>query len=87
MTSEKEVKDALHAGKVVIGKGAVTRQLKQGSLESVFLATNCPAETVKSLEYYAGVSKVSADRIGRDSARLGLLCGKPFNVTVIGIKK
>jgi large subunit ribosomal protein L30e len=87
MSMEKEIKKAISEGKAVLGKNEVRRGLKAGGLKSVLCASNCPLDWLKDLEYYAGLSKVELEKLADDSAKLGQVCGKPFNVTVIGIKK
>lgn len=87
MSSDKVIKDALKEGKVRIGKGAVIKMLKKGSLQSVIHASNCPDKLVRDMGYYAGISKVGIEKFEGDSASLGQLCGKPFSITVLGIEK
>ena len=87
MTSEKTIKGALKEGKLLIGRNSVIRALKTGTIESVFYASNCPADFRRELEYSAGVSKVQVQKYGENSARLGQLCGKPFGIIMLGIKK
>jgi large subunit ribosomal protein L30e len=87
VTSEKVIKEAVKAGKVLIGRNAVIRSLKRGSLESLFCASNCPSGMIKELEHYTGISKIELQHFKGDSTRLGQLCGKPFNITVLGVKK
>ncbi|MBN2331401.1 MAG: ribosomal L7Ae/L30e/S12e/Gadd45 family protein [Candidatus Aenigmarchaeota archaeon] len=87
MSSDKVIKEALKEGKVSIGRSAVLRMLKRGSLQSVIHASNCPDGTMRDLRFYAGMSKVEIERFKGDSASLGQLCGKPFSITVLGIGK
>ena len=87
MSYDKIIKEALKEGKVKIGKSAVLRMLKKGSLQSVIRASNCPDRVVRDIGYYAGIGKVGIERFEGDSASLGQLCGKPFSVTVLGIEK
>jgi large subunit ribosomal protein L30e len=87
MTTEKEMKAAIKAKKLLIGKRSVIRGLKEGHMSSVVYASNCPDVLRKDLEHYSSVSKVSVKGLGSDSVKLGEMCGKPFNVLVAGIKK
>jgi len=87
MSSEKMIQDAIKAGKVLVGRSAVVRSLKLGSLESVFCASNCPTKMLRELDYYIKISSIDLQKFRGNSARLGQLCGKPFNITVLGIKK
>jgi large subunit ribosomal protein L30e len=87
MTGKEEIKEALKEGRVLLGRDSSVRLLKAGKLKSVFFATNCAPETRKELEYYGKVGKVELKGFKGTSAQLGQLCGKPFNVTILGIKK
>lgn len=87
MVSPKELKDALKAGKVVTGRAEVVRAVKKGLLETVLCASNCPKPVFEEMEYYSKLTKAGLDRSGSSSAMLGQLCGKPFSVMVLGIKK
>ncbi|MFQ5647739.1 MAG: ribosomal L7Ae/L30e/S12e/Gadd45 family protein [Candidatus Aenigmatarchaeota archaeon] len=86
-TVEKEIKDAMGAKRLAIGSRTVLRGLKRGSLKSVVYATNCPEGTRKDLNHYATLSKIEVKEFGGDSSRLGELCGKPFNILAVGVKK
>ena len=87
MTAEEMIKEAMKAGKMVIGRNTVVSMLKSGSLESVVRASNYSPGKLKELEYYSKISKIDIQIFGGTSARLGQLCGKPFNIAVLGIKK
>ena len=87
MGAEKDIKKAMEEKKAILGRNEVVRLLKAGGLGSVFYADNCPAHMVRELEYYSGISKFQLERLKEDSAKLGQICGKPFNITVLGIKK
>jgi len=85
--AEKEMKDAIKAGKLVMGKRTVMRGLKNGTLSSVVCASNCPEGTRKDMEHYASVSGVTVKGFDGNSVKLGETCGKPFNVLMVGIRK
>ena len=86
-TVEKEIKDAIKAKKIVIGTKTVIRGVKGGTVTSVICSSNCPEGMRKDLNHYASLSKTEIKDFGQDSSRLGELCGKPFNVLVVGIGK
>lgn len=87
MATEKDIKAAIKAKKLMIGRRSVIRGLKSGDISSVVYSSNCPDVLRKDLEHYASVSKASVKGFGSDSVKLGEICGKPFNVLVAGIKK
>ena len=85
--AEKEIKDAIKAKKLMMGKRTVMRGLKGGTVDSVICASNCPEGMKKDLEHYASVSKITVKGFEGTSAKLGEVCGKPFNVLIVGIRK
>ena len=87
MSSEKLIKDALKAGKTVIGKESVMKAVKTGKVTTVMCPVNCPAGLLKEFEYYGKVSGLKLEKFEGNSADLGQLCGKPFNIVILGIEK
>ncbi len=87
MSSDKMLKDAIKAGKIVIGTKSVTKAMKKGGLVAVFTPSNCPAGTMKEAEYYTGMSKTEMHKFSGNSADLGQACGKPFKIAILGIEK
>ena len=85
--SNNSIKKALEEKKLVIGTKTVMKRLKNGDVENIFYASNCPEETVTDLNHYVKTSKISMDMFKGDSVKLGQICGKPFTVLIIGIKK
>ena len=83
----KEIKDALGTGKVLIGSRSVSKAAKKGALAAIVFATNCPESRRKDLENYASTGGFELTAFDGDATRLGEVCGKPFNVLMLGIRK
>jgi large subunit ribosomal protein L30e len=83
----KDIKEALEDGSLLIGSRSVMRGIKTGKIKKIFYASNCPKESVKDLNYYTKTSKISAEEFSGDSGKLAQICGKPFNILMVGIKK
>lgn len=77
---------ALKEKRTVIGSRTVMKFLKNGKLEMVFYASNCPEERVKDLKYYSKISGIPVKRFSGTSKDLGEVCGKPFTILMVGIK-
>jgi len=86
-TIEQEIKEALKAKKLLIGSRRVFRCVRRGSVKSVIYASNCPEGAKKDLNRYAALSKIDIKEFAGNSSRLGEICGKPFNVLVVGVQK
>ena len=87
MSSEKTIKDALKAGKSVIGKESIMKAAKNGKLSEVICASNCPDKIMEELVFYSKMSKLAISEFKGNSAELGQLCGKPFKIIILGIEK
>jgi large subunit ribosomal protein L30e len=85
--ASQEIKDAMKEKKVIIGSRTVMKGVKRGHINSVIYASNCPQAMMKDLEYYSKNNFVAIKEFGGNSLQLGEVCGKPFNVLVIGIKR
>lgn len=81
-----ELKSALEKKKVVIGARETMKLLKTGKLELIIISTNCPEETKKDLEHYKKSTELDIQEFGDTSKQLGIFCGKPFQISVIGVK-
>ncbi len=87
MTIDKQIKDAIKNDKLIIGSRTVLKNLKNEMLESVVYASNCPEELIKDLNHYSKVSSIKLEEFNGNSVQLGELCGKPFRILIIGMKK
>ncbi len=87
MSTEKMLKDAVKAGKLVIGAKSVSKAIKNDSVSAVFVSSNCPADVKKDVAYYGSVSKAEVVDFSGNAAQLGQFCGKPFKIAILGIEK
>ena len=86
MTKEG-LESARKSGKLVIGTREVLRGLKSSKISSIFYSSNCPKDFLDDLNNYGSLAEVKIEKFEGNSANLGEACGKPFNVSVVGIKK
>jgi ribosomal protein L30E len=82
----KEIKDAIAKKKAVIGKNEVMKALKKGTLKEIILSSNCPENTVKDINHYKQISNIKVKSYKGTAKELGVFCGKPFSIAVMGIK-
>jgi len=87
MAIEKDLKEALKVKKVVIGSNSVIRAIKSGSVKTVICASNLPESNLNNLGYYNKIGNVSIEKFEGNSKQLGEICGKPFNILLVGLKK
>jgi len=87
MVTSRDIAGYVKSKKIVIGSREVVKNVKKGNLIKIIKATNCPEETNKDLERYAKMSSFEIEEFEGDSKKLGEMCGKPFNVLLLGVKK
>ncbi|MCK4714320.1 MAG: 50S ribosomal protein L30e [Candidatus Aenigmarchaeota archaeon] len=84
---EESINDAVKKKGIVIGTRSVLKKMKRGEIKLVVYASNTPENFKSDLNHYAGVSSIEVKGFKGDSAQLGGLCGKPFHILAVGIKK
>ena len=87
METKEEIKKALEDEKTIMGIRQVTRNAKSSSLSKIIYADNTPELTRERMKFYSKLSGVEVVMFKGNSVELGRLCGKPFGITVLGIKK
>ncbi len=81
----KFLKSKVDAGKAIIGKARVMKELKVGKLNKIFLARNCAPETRKEIQYLANLSGIELVELEQTNEELGVICKKNFFISVLGI--
>ena len=87
MSYLQEIKDGLKAKKIAVGRNSVMRGLKNGSIKTIVYASNCPQETVNDLSHYGKMTAIKVEKFDGNSVKLAEICGKPFNISILGVKK
>ena len=83
----KEIKQLLKTKKLVFGTKQTIKSIKQNKLEKFFLSLNCKEETKKDLLHYAKTVKIEAISLKNSNKDIGILCKKPFSISIIGVLK
>ena len=84
---EESISKAVKKKGIVIGTRSVIKKMKRGEVNLVVYASNTPEKFISDLDHYAGISRIEVKGFKEDSAHLGDLCGKPFHILIMGIKK
>jgi len=82
-----DIKKELAKANVLFGTEEVMKNLKLGKLEKVFLSSNCPNNVKEDINYYADLSGAKVAELDVPNNELGVLCKKPFSVSVLGLLK
>ena len=83
----KEIRDAIKAKKLLLGRNRVMKSLKNSNLITIVYASNTPENMKRDMVNYSKLSGIKLQAAPINSAELGELCGKPFHVLITGIKK
>ena len=87
MELEKLIKEKSKENEILLGYNNVIKSLKNSKPELVVVAKNIPEDKKKMIELNAKISKVQVKEYSEDNVNLGLLCGKPFSVSALVIKR
>jgi len=82
-----EIKNAIKKNKLIIGTEKTLKSLKLGKLSKVFLSKNCPDQIVDDINHYAKMSKTMVVKVDVNNDELGIICKKPFLISVLSVKK
>jgi large subunit ribosomal protein L30e len=82
---DHELRMALNTGRVYLGTKVAMRELRRGRAKIAILSSNCPEDAKNEIEIHGRLSEIPVLEHQKDSVDLGMLCGKPFPVSVIVI--
>ena len=82
-----ELKKLLGTDKLIIGTERTIKLLKTGKLAKVFVSYNVAKQVKEDIEYYSGLSKTEIVETGKSNEELGVICKKPFTISVLGVAK
>ncbi len=84
----REIKIKMKDNKVVFGTDQTLKLLKNGKIEKVVIASNCPEDTKLKINYYTKLNdEIEVYESNLDREELGKTLGVPFLVAVVSIKK
>ncbi|MBU5575105.1 MAG: ribosomal L7Ae/L30e/S12e/Gadd45 family protein [Candidatus Aenigmatarchaeota archaeon] len=87
MSLEEKIKKALETKTLVIGSRSVLKGIKNGKIEYVIYAKNCPDKIKNDLIRNAKLSNIQVEEFQGTGKQLGIFVAKPFAIAVLGIKK
>ena len=87
MGNIEDIKKRVKEGKVIIGTSKTIKALKLGKAERVYLTSNCPDNIKEDIEYYGKLSKTKVVKLRQPSNELGVICKKPFSISVLCFQK
>ena len=82
-----EIKKLLKSKSLIIGTEKTLKSLKLGKIDRIILSSNCPDKVTEDINYYAGLSNVETVKVPYPNEELGVICKKPFSISVLSIIK
>lgn len=80
-----DLKKLVTAEKLVLGSERTLKLLRDKKLERVYVSSDCNPETSDQLHYLAGVMEVPVEVVSKTADEIGVICRKPFAVSVVGV--
>ena len=80
-----DIKKALDAKKVVVGTSVTIKNIKLGNVSKVYISHNCKSDVKDDILKYSKVSKVEVINLKQSNEELGVVCKKPFSISVLSI--
>jgi len=87
MEITKLIKEGMKKKKVILGYDRVVKSIKMNRPKLIVLAKNAPEDKAKIIKHNAKIAKIDIEQYQKDSINLGLICGKPFPVSILAIKE
>ncbi|MEM4755650.1 MAG: ribosomal L7Ae/L30e/S12e/Gadd45 family protein [Candidatus Woesearchaeota archaeon] len=86
-TLAEQLRVLLATQKLVFGKEMTLKSLKKNELRQIIVTKNIPEQVRSDVVHYAAIAKVDVTFSSLTNEELGILCKKPFAVSLLGIKK
>ncbi len=86
-TEIDEIKESIDNKKIIIGTDSTMKALKMDKLKKIFMSSTCPEDVKNDLNYYASFKSVPITALEYPSDEVGVICKKPFSITVLAIIK
>ena len=82
-----ELRKLLKGKGLIIGSERTLKNLRLGKISRVYISSNCALETKDSIEHYSKLSKAEVIKLKYPNDELGILCKKPFSISVLSVMK
>jgi len=86
MKIEETIQDALKSQKAILGYRQSIKFIKADEPKLIVIAKNIPESMKKEIEHNVKVSDAKMEIFNGSSRDLGVICGKPYPVSIVVIK-
>ena len=73
--------------KAIVGTKITLKDLKLGKIKKVYVSSNCSESVLEQLNHYAKLAKADIVKLKYPNDELGVLCKKPFSISVLSVPK
>lgn len=77
----------LEGAKTVLGLNTTLKNMYANKLKEILIASNYPKEEEDKIKSLAKIHEVPVRKLDMNSKKLGTLCKKTFNISILGILK
>jgi len=82
-----EIRALLADKKLVIGTERTMKLLRLGKLKMIYLSANCADSTKDNIMHFSKLTKTKVKELAYPGNELGVVCKKPFSISVLGVLK
>lgn len=86
MSLVEEIQTAIKSNRIIVGYKESINFVKTNSPKLIVLAKNVPKNIKKEIDRNAKISNSKIEIFDGNSSNLGIICGKPFPVSILIIK-
>ena len=86
MDNVKEIKKAVETGTALLGTEVTMKVARAGKLTKVFLSSNCPEDVKAEVMKLSEIREFPVETLKLPNDELGVVCKKPYSISIIGIK-
>jgi len=87
MYTTDQLRKLIEEKKVIIGTQRTLKALKADKLKRLVMASNASEQTANAVKRYSAQTGVAVDDLSVPNDELGVICKKPFSISLLGIKK
>jgi large subunit ribosomal protein L30e len=83
----EEINEAIEKKQIVIGMNRTMNALKKGLAKKIIFTKNCAKEFKNEIKELCKISNCEHEEFNGTNIELGVLCKKPFSISVLAILK
>jgi large subunit ribosomal protein L30e len=87
VNAKDEIRKAIADKLAIIGTKVTLKELRKNNISKIFMSKNCPEDVKEDFEKYASLNEVKIEYLTENNESLGMMCQKPFMVSILGLKR